>query len=502
MFELAAGHAAFALLGANGIPAGSGEPLILRRAVSGDGRTRAFINDQPVGVALAREVGAALIEVHGQTDDRGLFDIATHRILLDSFAGETARAVEVSRAYGAYAEAVKRRDELIRTRDSAKVEREFLAYAVKELEQLGPEPGEESRLAGERAFLMNASRIAEDVYAAAQFVSGDGGAELSLASALRRLSRMNPEGRQAAAAAESALEAALAHVEEARRELDAVAARLDAEPGKLESVEERLFAIRAAARKYNVPPDRLAELQSDFEAKLSLIDSGDGGIAAAEAEVKRMRATFVAVASQLSEARKIAAVRLERAVAQELEPLKMGHARFRVSLVPLSEDEANAGGRERVAFEVATLEGAEFGTLSKIASGGELSRFALALKVALAEASPPAILVFDEIDRGVGGAVADAVGERLQRLAKTTQVLLVTHSPQVAARGAAHFRILRRGDATEVVRLSDEERVEEIARMLSGAAVTDEARAAARRLMAEAQCAGGRPATARKRARA
>ncbi len=486
VFQIARGHRIQTLLDENGLAPEEGA-LILRRVVSADGRTRAYVNDQAVGVALARDVGGTLLEVHGQTDDRGLFDANTHRALLDAFAGEEPLAAKVAAHHGEFSAAVRRRDEIIKARENAAAEIDYLSYAARELRDLGPEEGEEERLVTERAFLTNAGRIADDINAAAEFVYGDGGAELSLVSALRRVSRMNPEGRQAASGVESALEAALIHTQEARVALDAVASRLKIKPGRLEVVEERLFALRAAARKFNVPIMRLAGLAAEFQSKLALLDAGENGIKTAEQDVLRKREAFLGVAKTLSIARTTAAKALEIAVARELEPLKMGSAKFRVALHPLAEGDVGPGGLERVSFEVATVEGAGFGPLGRIASGGELSRFALALKVALAEAGPPAVLVFDEIDRGVGGAVADAVGERLQRLAKSTQILLVTHSPQVAARGAVHFRISRRGDATRVERLTPEERVEEIARMLSGAAVTEEARAAARRLLAEAQ---------------
>ena len=345
---------------------------------------------------------------------------------------------------------------------------------------------------------MNAGRLTQEIAAALDFVAGDSGAEVRLAAALRRLSRLSPEGRQAVAAAESSLDSALALVQEARSGLESLLARLENEPGKLEQAEERLFALRAAARKYNVRVDGLAGLRADLEGKLAALDGGGASLAAAEAEVAQSRALYRAGAEKLSACRIAAAKSLEAAVAKELGPLKLGEARFRVALTPVSDEAAGANGLERVGFEIATIEGAPFGPLTKIASGGELARVALALKVALAEASPPAVLVFDEVDRGVGGAVAAAVGERLQRLAETTQVLLVTHSPQVAARATRHFRILRENDTTRVSELSAEERIEEIARMLSGAAVTDEARAAARRLVAESHAA---PA-AKKRARA
>jgi DNA repair protein RecN (Recombination protein N) len=298
---------------------------------------------------------------------------------------------------------------------------------------------------------------------------------------------MSEDARKASAPAEQALDQAYNALEDARRELDSLAARLDFEPGQLEKTEDRIHDLRSAARKYGVTPDALPRVLREFALKRDALDSSGGLTKKAEAAVATTRAAYLESAGKLSTSRAAAARKLESAVAGELAPLKLGHARFRVALEPVTEEAAGAGGLERVAFEVATVEGATFGPLTRIASGGELARFSLALKVALSEASPPAALVFDEVDRGVGGAVADAVGERLQRLAQTTQVLLVTHSPQVAARADRHFRITRSGDKTRVTLLDDEARAEEVARMLSGAVVTEEARAAARRLIAEAR---------------
>src|SRR5580698_10121022 len=299
-----------------------------------------------------------------------------------------------------------------------------------------------------------------------------------------RDSASDPAARPQLSGAEAALEQAFANTEEARRELDAFLSKLELDPAVLERKEERLFALRAAARKYGVDPDRLPEVLAGFEAKREAIEIGGAGLKAAAEAVKTALGAYQAAARKLSDARAAAAGRLEAAVAKELAPLKLGHAKFCVAMTAL--DEPGASGLERTAFEIATVEGAAFGSLTRIASGGELARVSLALKVALAESMPPAALVFDEVDRGVGGAVADAVGERLQRLARTTQVLLVTHSPQVAARAQRHFRITRKGDKTRVELLDDEARVEEVARMLSGAVVTEEARAAARRLLDEA----------------
>jgi DNA repair protein RecN (Recombination protein N) len=484
IFDLAARHSARTLLAENGI-ASEGE-TILRRAIAADGRTRAFVNDEAVGVGLLRDVGAMLVEIHGQQDDRGLFDSATHRRLLDAFGGHEALAAEVA---GAFAEFARLREEaaaLRRAAASAAADVEFIRYAVEELSALAPEEGEEARLASERSLLMNANRIAEDISAAVEALGGERGAESSLASVLKRLTRLNEAARKAVSGAEAALEQAFASAEEGRRELEALLSRLDADPGELERKEERLFGLRAMARKYAVTPDALPGVLAGFVARQDAISGGGGALKTAEAASEKAREAYLASARKLSAARKASAKKLESAVAGELAPLKLGHAKFRVTL-EAGEDSAN--GLERIAFEIATVEGAPFGPLTKIASGGELARVSLAIKVALAETSPPAALVFDEVDRGVGGAVADAVGERLQRVARTTQVLLVTHSPQVAARAERHFRITRSGDRTRVTMLTSEERAEEIARMLSGATVTDEARAAARRLLAEAEAA-------------
>lgn len=485
VFEPPAKNAAFALLREQELPAEN--EIVLRRTLASDGRTRAFVNDEPVGVALLKDLGGSLLEVHGQTDDRGLFDVSTHRVLLDAFGGNEALAREVAERFAELDAARKAEVELRRMAAEAAADAEYVKAAYDELSSLAPEEGEEVALANDRVLLMNATKIAEDVSAASDALSGERGAESALAVALKRLSRMNESARPALAAAAAALEQAFAQAEEARRELDAFLSRLDADPATLERKEERLFALRAAARKYGVQPDALPRVLEEFRTKHEAISGGGAGLKKAAAVVAAARAAYRAAGGKLSRAREVAAKSLEASVTSELAPLKLGHAKFRAALTPLSDEEACASGLERVAFEIATVEGAAFGPLTRIASGGELARLSLALKVALSEATPPAALVFDEVDRGVGGAVADAVGERLQRLAQTTQVLLVTHSPQVAARAVRHFRITRKGDKTKVELLDDDARVEEVARMLSGAVVTEEARAAARRLIAEAQ---------------
>ncbi len=480
VFDPPANHPARALLRQQDMTA-DGE-IVLRRSLAADGKSRAFINDEAVGVGLLKDLGGLLLEVHGQQDDRGLFDTATHRILLDSFGG--LDLAPVGRAHAALSAARAALDDLKVLAAQAQADADFTRAAARELADFAPEMGEEEKLAAERALMMNAAKLGEEISAACDALSGDRGAESQLASALKKLSRLPAEARTLTQGAETALEQAYAQAEEARRELDSVLTRLDTDTGALEKAEERLFALRTLARKYGVATDALPALADDYKAREEALTSGGSQIRRAEAAVAAAQEVYGKAAGLLSQARALAAHRLEAAVAAELAPLKLGHAKFRVSLTPL--DEGAATGAERVGFEIATVAGAAFGSLSKIASGGELARFSLALKVALAGASSPAAMVFDEVDRGVGGAVADAVGERLQRLAENTQVLLVTHSPQVAARAARHFRISRAKDKTKIEMLDDGERLEEIARMLSGASVTDEARAAARRLMAEA----------------
>jgi DNA repair protein RecN (Recombination protein N) len=480
VFDPPAKHPARALLKAQDMTA-DGE-IVLRRSLAADGKSRAFVNDEAVGVGLLKELGGLLLEVHGQQDDRGLFDTATHRVLLDSFGGlDTA---PVAQAHAALSAARAKLEDLKALAAQAQADADFTRAAARELADFAAIAGEEEKLAAQRALMMNASKLGEEISAASDALSGELGAESQLAAALKKLSRMPVEARALTQAAETALEQAYAQAEEARRELDSLLTRLDTDTGALEKAEERLFALRALARKYGVATNALPALTEEYRAKEEALVSGGSQIKKAEAEVAALRTKYLEAAQALSKARAAAAGKLEAAVAAELTPLKLGHAKFRATLTPL--EDGNATGMERVGFEIATVEGAAFGSLSKIASGGELARFSLALKVALAGASSPAAMVFDEVDRGVGGAVADAVGERLQRLAENTQVLLVTHSPQVAARAARHFRISRSKDKTRIEMLDDAERLEEIARMLSGANVTDEARAAARRLMAEA----------------
>jgi DNA repair protein RecN (Recombination protein N) len=482
IFDLPQEHPARAFVVANGI-ACDGD-IILRRTIAADARTRAFLNDEPIGVALLRELGDQLVEIHGRADERGLFDPSSHRKLLDAYGGHEELVHQVAGLFAELERLRARSEALKRAADAHAAEAEYLGHTVKELAELAPTQGEEAELASRRALLANAGRVAEDVASTLDLVAGDRGAQSILASALKRLARLSAEARIRTAAAESGLEQAFALVEDAGRELDDLLSQLEADPSELERTEERLSALRAMARKHGVKPDDLPRTLAQFRGKLENVQNNELQLAGIDVQVACALAEYRQAGEKLSAARKIAAERLETAVAAELVPLRLGHARFRTAFESVDNGES-AGGIERVWFEVATIAGQPFGPLAKIASGGELARFSLALKVALAGTDPPAALIFDEVDRGVGGAVAYAVGERLQRVARSTQILLVTHSPQVAARAARHFRITRRADKTKVELLGEDERVEEIARMLAGAAVTDEARAAARRLLVD-----------------
>jgi DNA repair protein RecN (Recombination protein N) len=480
-FELPADHPAFALLDGNGLAREAGEPLVIRRIVRADGGSRAFVNDQAVSAGLLRELGASLVEIHGQHDDRGLLNPRGHRALLDGFGRiDTAAAAA---AWAGVQAAEARLAEARAAHEAAERDRDWLDHAVAELDKAAPEPGEEAQLAGLRATMQAGSRLGDELATIMALVQGSEGGLAQLRQAARRLDRIAAE-HDLLAEALSALDRAVIEAAEAEDVLAKAQNALAYDPQRLEEAETRLFDLRALARKHRVEADALPALREELRAKLGAIEAGGAQLAALEAELATARAAYDAAAAALTEARAAAAARLDAAVAAELAPLKLGEARFRTVLGPA---EAGASGRDRVEFEVSTNPGAPFGPLVKIASGGELSRFILALKVALAEQGGATTMIFDEIDRGVGGAVASAVGERLHRLAASGQVLVVTHSPQVAARGATHLLIEKSHDGlvtrTGVQRLDEGRRREEIARMLSGAEITDEARAQAERLL-------------------
>lgn len=477
-------HPARVMLAENGLEAEPGEPVIVRRMVKADGGSRAFVNDQPVSAGLLRELGSRLVEIHGQHDDRGLLNPRGHRALLDSFARSDLRAV--AGAHGAWRAAEQA---LARARadiETAAQDREWLDHAIDELSRFAPEDGEEESLAVERADMQKGARLSDDMVAVMDAFDGSDGGLARLRQAARRLDRMAGE-HPLLAEALAAIDRAVIEASDAEDRLNGAAEALRHDPERLELIETRLFELRGLARKHRVAPDALGELLRELKERHARIEAGTEGLATLEAELADKAAAYARAAEALSVARKAAAARLDAAVAAELAPLKLDSARFRTVVDIMPEANWGAEGRDRVEFEIATNPGAPFAPLVKIASGGELSRFILALKVALAEEGGAGTMIFDEIDRGVGGAVASAIGERLARLAGKAQLLVVTHSPQVAARGAAHLLIAKSHDGivtrTGVTALDEAARREEIARMLSGASITDEARAQAGKLL-------------------
>ena len=485
VFDVAAGHPARALLAENAID--DDGDIILRRVQTADGRTRVFINDQPSSVTLMRDLGRALVEIHGQHDERALVDPSAHRDLLDSFGGN---ASALSATHAAWRQWRARDQELAAHRarvDAAARQADYLRASVDELSKLDPQHGEETTLAEERASMMRAEKIASDVRDAEDILTGTAAPSPQLAGLLRRLQRKAAEAPGLLDETITALDEALLALDAAQSSVSAALRAIDFEPEQLERAEERLFALRAAARKHNVAVDDLAALRDSFAADLADLDAGADRLVRLEAQSVAARAVYDEAAKHLSDLRYGAADGLRGAVMAELPALKLERAEFIVEL-STEADNRLEDGIDQVAFWVRTNPGTRPGPMMKVASGGELSRFLLALKVALADRGSAPTLVFDEIDTGVGGAVADAIGQRLARLAERVQVLSVTHAPQVAARADAHFLISKSGAdrvATRVEQMDRPARQEEIARMLAGATITDEARAAAERLMRE-----------------
>ena len=480
VFDLPEGHPARQVLAEAGL-GGEGDELILRRVATPDGRKTAYVNDRRSSAEVLRSLSDSLVELHGQHDDRGLLNPRGHRALLDAFAGldtgplraAWAARREAAAAVAAAEEALAR----------ARAEEEFLRFAVDELDRLAPEPGEDAALDARRRAMQAAGRIRADVARGLRALGAEG-AEGAMVDAARWL-----EG--AAEAAEgrleepvAALSRALVELGEATTGIERALDEMRFEESELEAVEERLFALRALARKHDVLPDDLAGLAEELRGRLEGLEAGEGELARLRAAEAETEAAYEAEAEAASTARRQAAAALDAAMAAELPPLKLERARFETRIEP---GEPGPEGRDAVRFEVATNPGAPPGPLDRIASGGELSRFLLALKVCLARGSQPVTMIFDEIDRGVGGATADAVGRRLAQLAETAQVLVVTHAPQVAARGAHHFRVAKSATAgsarTEVTPLDRAARIDELARMLAGETVTPEARAAAEVLL-------------------
>ncbi len=473
-------------------PPDPGEPFILRRVLGADGRGRAFVNDQPVGVALLREIGDALVEIESQFASRGLLDAATHRDALDDFAGLEGARAEVAAAYDVYRAADHALQAAEAELERARSEEEWLRHAVDELAALRPLPGEEQELVASRSLLMNAEKLADAVTEALDALNGGQGADVQIAAAHRRLSRIADKAAGRLDETIAALDRALAETADAAAHLQLASADLEADPNRLERIDDRLHALRAAARKHRIDVEGLVEQHRGLAERLGALDRAAGNLRSYSATLERARNAYLVVAKKLSAARREAAHALDQAVSGELAPLRLDKARFRTDVVELGDGHWAAHGIDSVEFAVATNPGQVPGPLARIASGGELARFMLALKVVLSESSRVPTVVFDEVDSGIGGATAAAVGERLRRLGERIQVLVVTHSPQVAAQGVAHWRVLKAEgkDAdgvhavTQVDQLSALDRREEIARMLSGARITEEARAAADSLLA------------------
>ncbi|GES45258.1 DNA repair protein RecN [Rhizobium dioscoreae] len=488
VFDVGTQHPARKLLRENGID--DDGDLIFRRVQSADGRTKAFVNDQALSVQLMRQIGQLLVEIHGQHDDRALIDTDAHRTLLDAFAGLAEETQEVGRLHKIWRDTERTLKKHREQVEKAAREADYLRASVEELEKLSPQDGEEDELAEKRSRMMKAERIAGDIAEASEFLNGNASPVPHIASLVRRLERKSHEAPGLLEDTVALLDAALDQLSNAQMEVEAALRKTEYDPRELERVEERLFALRGASRKYSVPVTELPALAARMISDLADLDAGEERLARLAAELSAAKADYDVAARNLSEKRHHAGEALAAAVTAELPALKLERARFMVEIS--SDPEAGtAEGIDVVEFHVQTNPGTRPGPITKVASGGELSRFLLALKVALADRGSAPTLVFDEIDTGVGGAVADAIGQRLKRLSDRVQVLSVTHAPQVAARAATHLLISKGPVAdgsekisTRVATMEPKDRTEEIARMLAGASVTEEARAAAKRLLA------------------
>lgn len=497
-FDLADDHPAHDILAGADLP--DDGPLVLRRIQMADGRTRASVNEEQVSVQTLRLLGATLVELHGQHADRAMVDPASHRALLDAFAGLSGAAAGLASLWRLWREAeANAREERARL-ETAEKEADFIRHAVEELSALAPKPGEETQLAERRSTMMRSEKISADLTEALDAVAGGSSPVPSLSAAVRRLERRASEAQDVVRPAVEAIDQALNALELARGHLESALADAAFEPAELERIEERLFALRAAGRKYATAVDDLPEVARRFTEQLERLDQSATYLAGLEKVAKDAEVTYRAAAEQLSRGRHAAAASLDAAVSSELPPLKLERAAF-ITTLESDPESAGADGYDQVEFWVRTNPGTRPGPLMKVASGGELARFLLALKVVLADKGSAPTLIFDEIDTGVGGAVADAIGQRLARLAERVQVLCVTHAPQVAARARHHLLIAKGATAgtavagadgaahdeapvtTSVATLDAKTRREEIARMLAGATVTAEARAAADRLL-------------------
>jgi len=481
-----AGEDVTAFLAEHGLPQ-EDDALILRRVVTRDGKSRAFINDQAVSVALLKSLGDELVEVHGQFESQRLLSPANHRRLLDAYGGLAGDCQKIGISFARWRDAAQASDDAREQMATARRDEEFLRHAVSELDTLAPKFGEDAELAGTRTMLMHGEKLTEAIGLALGGLSASDGAEGALRAAMRQLEPVADKADGRLEPAIAALDRAAIEAAEGLALLERAGAELDLDPARLEVVEERLFALRAAARKHDCKVDDLPDLLTGLKDQLSGVEDGEAHLQRLAAAEAAGRAEYIELTAKLSSRRSKAAKKLDNAVDAELPPLKMEKARFITRVEPLDESAWGPNGCDSVVFEVATNPGSPPGPLNRIASGGELSRFMLALKAVLAGADRVPSLIFDEVDSGIGGAVAAAVGDRLASLAEQAQVLVVTHSPQVAARGARHLRVSKTGDdgavTTTVEFLSAVERKEEIARMLAGAEVTAEARAAADSLL-------------------
>ena len=489
VFELDSTHPVFDLLGQGGVEA-QGD-LVLRRSQTPDGRSRAFINDVPVSVQLLRQVGAALVEIHGQHDDRALTDTTTHRGLLDAFGGLRAQVEALAQGHAARQRAVEELSQHEALMARAQENAEFLRHALDELRTLDPKEDEEAALAERRQIMMHAEKIADDLTEALDALGGEGTSLARLGAALRKLERQSDKASALLEPVVAALARVLDETNESRDALESALRATAFEPTELERAEERLFALRAISRKHNVAIAELPGLANRFQGELDAVDSGEETLTKLREAAKIAEANYARLAQKLSEKREQAAKQLDKAVMAELAPLKLEKASFHTRIETIDPNQGSPTGIDRIAFWVQTNPGSQPGPMMKLASGGELSRFILALKVVLAARGSAPTLIFDEIDANVGGATAAAIGERLARLAGDLQVLAVTHAPQVAAQAKGHLLISKQsakdqsGESvvTRVAVLESGDRREEIARMLAGQTVTDEARAAAQRLM-------------------
>ena len=499
-FDVPTNHSVVPLLGEHGVKLTSGE-LLLRRVLNKDGKSRAFINDQPVSVGLLNQVGELMAEIHGQFDSQRLMNPALHKTILDTFGDYKKSLNLISQSYVTWRAKAKERSELEQEIATARRDEDFLRHAVEELDRLKPQDGEETKLAEKRILMIHSEQLISAMHGALEQLRMNNGADERLQKAARELGRVAEKAENRLDGVIGTLDRAINETAEAINQLENVAQNLDLDPNELENAEERLFALRALARKHNVVVGALPDLRVRMANNLQAVEDGGASLMTLTHEEDEAKQAYITTSMDLRSKRKLAASKLDIAVSAELGALKLGKANFLTDISDLAENEWSESGMDRIAFLVATNPGTPAGPLNKIASGGEMSRFMLALKVVLAESDTIGTLVFDEVDAGVGGAVAAAVGERLERLAATNQILVVTHSPQVAARGQTHWRVSKSEQAqsigsnglddlrisTTVVPLNLNERKEEIARMLAGAEITNEARAAADSLLARAR---------------